>query len=176
MNIRTASRNDADAISRVCESAFPESESGLVATLAVNLLSEITDPRILSLVCEADDLIAGHVAFSPVWERETMEPLGYILAPLAVLPDHQRGGIGSGLVKYGIKCLSECGVGFLLVYGDPNYYGRFGFTVDGAESYLPPYPLRYPHGWLGLMLGDGDARRSAVRISCVASLYDPDLW
>jgi putative acetyltransferase len=104
------------------------------------------------------------------------ERLGYLLAPLAVSPAHQRHRIGSRLVQNGIERLAKTSAEVLLVYGDPDYYGRFGFTVDAAISYLPPYPLQYPFGWQGMAI-NGDGTVSApVNIACVASLHDPALW
>lgn len=176
MKIRPATRDDANAVRGVHLSAFPEGEGGLVSKLAVDLLSEETAPPVLSLVAEADGMVAGHVAFSPVWLDATKELLGYILAPLAVHPDYQKRGIGRQLVGNGIERLLETGPGVLLVYGDPGYYGRFGFRPDAAECLIPPYHLQYPFGWQGMALGACDARSSAVSISCVSALANPALW
>jgi len=51
------------------------------------------------------------------------------LAPMAVLPDHQREGIGSELVRTGIERLRNVGCPFVIVLGHPEYYPRFGFEV-----------------------------------------------
>jgi putative acetyltransferase len=107
---------------------------------------------------------------------DTRELLGYILAPLAVSPGYQKCGIGSQLIKSGIERVSETGSDILLVYGDPKFYGRFGFSVDVAECYTPPYQLQYSFGWQGMALRAFKTRRSAVSISCVSSLCVPSLW
>jgi putative acetyltransferase len=174
--IRTATREDADAVRCVYMSAFPEGEGDIVSKLAVDLLFEATEPPIHSLLAEAEGAVVGHVAFSPVRGRDTKELLGYILAPLAVRSDSQKRGIGSRLIKSGIERLSALGAGVLLVYGDPRYYGRFGFTVDAAEGSIPPYTLQYPLGWQGMALGGCGVRKPAVRISCVSALNNPVLW
>lgn len=176
MMIREATRDDADAVRRVHLSAFPQGEGDIVSRLAVDLLSEATTPPVISLVSEADDIVVGHVALSPVRMRDTRELLGYILAPLAVSPEHQKCGIGSQLIKSGIERLSETNSDILLVYGDPKFYGRFGFSVDVAECYTPPYQLQYSFGWQGMALRDFESRRSAVSITCVSSLSVPALW
>ena len=176
MKIRRATRNDANAIRAVHLAAFPEVERELIEELAVELLSEDASPPVLSLVAESDDVLIGHVAFSPVTSRDTMKHLGYIVAPLAVSPAHQKRGVASRLIKSGVEHLSELGAGVLLVYGDPGFYGRFGFRADRGECYTPPYRLKYEFGWQGMALGDFDFPSSPVKISCVRSLHNPALW
>lgn len=140
------------------------------------MLSEAAYPPVLSLVAEVDDTIVGHVAFSPVTLPDTGEHLGYLLAPLAVSPAHQRRGIASQLIKDGMQRLSDLRPGVLLVYGDPDFYGRFGFRAERGGGYAPPYPLEFPFGWQGMALGDFEFPSSPVCISCVPSLDDPTLW
>lgn len=176
MRIRIATRQDADAVRSVHLAAFPEGEGEIISKLAVDLLSEETTPLTVSLVADADGVAVGHVAFSPVAIDSTVSIQGYILAPLAVKPDHQKRRIGSLLVESGMQRLSDMRVGILFVYGDPKYYGRFGFSVEAAEGYVPPYALRYPFGWQGIVLRDSGAEGSPARISCVTSLSDPALW
>jgi putative acetyltransferase len=167
---------DRDDVRSVHLSAFPEDERETVAQLAVDLLSEETTPPTLSLVAETEDAVVGHVAFSPVTTGSDEHFRGYILAPLGVKPDYQNRGIGSRLVESGMQRLSEMGVGILFVYGDPKYYGRFRFSVDAAEPYIPPYRLQYPSGWQAIALKECSTGTSAVKIACVASLCDPVLW
>ena len=50
------------------------------------------------------------------------------LAPMAVVPDRQRSGIGSSLVRAGLAACTQCGVEAVFVVGHPTYYPRFGFT------------------------------------------------
>ena len=59
------------------------------------------------------------------------------LAPMAVLPDHQRRGIGSALAQLGLQRCKELGFGAVVVHGHPEYYPRFGFVPSrhfGIES------------------------------------------
>jgi putative acetyltransferase len=176
MKIRTATKNDADAVRCVHLAAFPEGERDLISEMAVGMLSEAAYPPVLSLVAEVDDTMIGHVAFSPVTSRDTKEHLGYILAPLAVSPGHQKRGIASQLIKSGVQRLSELGPRVLLVYGDPEFYSRFGFSADRGECYTAPYQLQYAFGWQGMALGDFDFPSSSVSIFCVSSLSNPALW
>lgn len=176
MLIRTATDSDRDSITNIYLRAFPENEKDIVSKLAIDLLDERTTPETLSLVAETDGAVVGHVAFSPVKIFNNDDLLGYTLAPLAVLPDYQKQRIGTQLVESGKNTLLETGTHILFVYGDPDYYGRFGFNAKEAELNLPQYKLQYPFGWLALMLNRYSGKRSPGNLVCVASLNNPDLW
>lgn len=70
--------------------------------------------------------VAGHVAFSPVTADGAPGGLG--LAPLAVDAPHRRRGIGAALVREGLNLCAQVGCPYVVVLGDPAYYGRFGFV------------------------------------------------
>ncbi|MGI9244850.1 MAG: GNAT family N-acetyltransferase [Verrucomicrobiales bacterium] len=176
MQIRAATGEDADGIRGIYLSAFPDSESMVVAELAVDLLAEDSTPPTLSLLAESDGSMLGHVAFSPVSLESGADFHGYILAPLAVRPNDQKCGIGSQLVESGMRQLSERGVDVVFVYGDPEYYKRFGFGVEAARDYLPPYKLQHPFGWQAIFLREIDREEPREKITCVTSLRDPTLW
>jgi len=174
--IREAKSLDREDIRKVHLSAFPEEEREPVAALAVDLLDETTTPETFALVAEVDGELVGHIGFSPCTIEGDGNWSGYILAPLGVKPGFQQQGIGKVLIETGKALLSQRGVNLLFVYGDPAYYGRFGFEADTASAYLPPYELQYPFGWQAIMLNDDGAGEARRKLSCVASLRDPDLW
>ncbi|MBL37613.1 MAG: GNAT family N-acetyltransferase [Xanthomonadales bacterium] len=176
MDIRIATIRDTDAVRAVHLDAFPEGEGAPVAKLAADLLEEKTTPETLSLVAESDGAIVGHVAFSPVFVEGIDDFNGYILAPLGVKASSQKGGVGRALIEYGMRRLSEKGVEVVFVYGDPDYYGRFGFNAEAASVYNAPYPLQYPFGWQAAVLDEPTPCDSPVTIACVESLSDPGLW
>ncbi len=124
IRIRPEEPADAPAIRQVVEAAFPTAaEARLVGLLRAG--GNLT----ISLVAEEDDgTIVGHVAFSPVIvDGESAEQSGIGLVPLAVLPDHQRQGIGGRLVREGLAACEAAAFGFVVVLGEPAYYQRFGF-------------------------------------------------
>lgn len=176
MNVRLAKNRDRDDIRRVYTSAFPKGESEIIAKLAIDLFSENTMPKTISLIAETDGSVVGHVAFSPVRIDNNENCLAYILAPLAVLPDYQKRRIGSKLIEYGMQQLSAMGVNVVFVYGNPKYYERFGFNADTARNYTTPYKLQYPVGWQAIILNECAIEKSPVAINCVTSLCDPKLW
>ncbi|MEO8256022.1 MAG: N-acetyltransferase [Acidobacteriota bacterium] len=97
---------------------------------------------LLSLVAEVGGRIVGHILFS----RMSVEPPSgtavpaVALAPLAVLPDHQRQGIGGQLIGRGLAELRRLGERLVIVVGHPDYYPRFGFSTAPASSIDSPFP------------------------------------
>lgn len=176
MNIRMATNLDRDEIKRVYPSAVPEGENAIVAKLAIDLLSENATLQSISLIAETDDSVVGHLVFSPVEIYKNEICRAYTLAPLAVQHDYQKRRIGFTLVKYGMQQLSAMGVNVVFVYGDPKYYGRFGFNADTARNYIPPYHLHYHSGWQALVLNECAIGELPVAITRVTCLCDPRLW
>jgi len=176
MAIRIATDGDRSDVRSIHLAAFPSGEGEVVANLAVKLLSEDTRPATMSLLSAVQGTAIGHVAFSPVTLDGNKRFLGYILAPLSVSPEYQKQGIGSQLVEDGIRRLSTLGVHTVLAYGDPGYYGKFGFSAHIAEPYIPPYKLQYPWGWQALALDKAVSEGSSGQITCVTALCDPVLW
>ena len=101
-----------------------------------NLEADIVDQLrqncsdLLSLVAELENQVVGHILFSPATiEGQERGVSGMALAPMAVLPEYQRQGIGSGLVRAGISKLKKKRCQFVLVLGHAEYYPRFGFEL-----------------------------------------------
>jgi len=169
-------KTDENAIGAVIETAFCEEENKLIMTLALELARDITRPSIKSFVAEVNERIIGYVSYSPIFLKSDTGISGYILAPLAVSPQHQKQGVGSQLVERVIDVLTKEGVDVLLVYGDPAYYQRFGFSEKTGRAFMPPYPLAYPFGWTGMMLNETSLPDTPIQFDCVAALSKPDLW
>ena len=105
----------------------------------------------LSMVAVRARGVAGHILFTPV----TLEPAndslhGLGLGPIAVLPECQQTGIGSGLMRSGVELCRARGYDFIVLLGDPHYYSRFGFrpargfglTSDYGEDEFQVLELR----------------------------------
>ena len=176
ITIRRAQETDLGSIQKVIETAFSDEENKVIMNLAQELSKETTSPSIKSLIAEVDNQVIGYVSYSPIFLKSSFGISGYILAPLAVSPEHQKQGIGSNLIKSGIDMLTKEGVGVLLVYGDPDYYGRFGFKEEIGRLFVPPYPLKYPFGWTGMKLNVTATPNTPNKFECVAALSKPDLW
>jgi putative acetyltransferase len=176
MNIRLTQETDLDSILKVIETAFSDEENKVIMNLVQELSKETASPSIKSLVAEVDNQVIGYVSYSPIFLKSDSSMSGYILAPLAVSPEHQKQGVGSNLINAGIEMLTKDGAGVLLVYGDPAYYGRFGFKEEIGHSFVPPYTLQYPFGWTGMMLNETDVPEEPIQFECISALSKQDLW
>ena len=124
--IREEVSSDVDAIYNVTVAAFENqpismhTEQYIVNALrGANVLS-------ISLVAVLDGAVVGHIALSPI----TLPDSGsgwYGLGPISVLPQYQRQGIGSALMREGLARLKAMGASGCVLVGDPEYYKRFGF-------------------------------------------------
>lgn len=174
--IREAAAPDRDAIRKLYLCSFDERENQAVAGLAVDLLELQTSPATVSLVAVKEHAIIGHISLSPVSLDGDAPGGAYILAPLAVDPTHQKQGIGTKLVEAGKNHLADAGVSVLLVYGDPQYYSRFGFSAELGKRFVPPFPLQMPPGWQALQLSGDQLSDMPISITCVGPLSKPSLW
>lgn len=121
--VRAETVDDLALVREVNVEAF---ESKTEADL-VDRLRGVARP-VVSLVATVDGAIAGHILFSPVTlaNHEDLNLMG--LGPMAVLPKHQRRGIGSALVREGLGRCVQLGRSACVVLGHRDFYPRFGFV------------------------------------------------
>ena len=129
IQIRKEHPQDIEAIRQVCDRAFGQPQEGeVVDSLRRNC------EGLLSLVAVDQSQVVGHIFFSPATVDSGEKPiLGMGLAPMAVLPEFQRQGIGSELIRVGVAMLKQKGCPFIIVLGHADYYPRFGF--ERASQY-----------------------------------------
>jgi putative acetyltransferase len=95
---------------------------------------------IASLVATDADELIGHILFTelPI-ETPTSSIPAAALAPMAVLPDRQRRGVGSALIRHGLEVCRERGCAAVVVVGHPDYYPRLGFSAELASRLEAPF-------------------------------------
>jgi putative acetyltransferase len=119
IEIRKERPADIPAIRDLNKRAFDrDKEANIVDALRSN------GAAVLSLVATFENRLVGHIIYSPA---EVGGVAGLGLGPMAVLPEHQRQGVGSELIESGNRQLKDAGCPLIVVVGHADYYPRFGF-------------------------------------------------
>ncbi len=137
--IRSETENDYGEITKINDLAFGQSEEGLLVEklrLNPNFIKD------LSLVAEIDKKVIGHILFFPIKIEKgetTFDSLA--LAPMSVLPEFQKKGVGSKLVSKGLKATEKFGHKSVIVLGHENYYPKFGFVPTSKWKIKSPFEV-----------------------------------
>ena len=137
VTIRPERAGDIDAIREINDRAFEGRLEGRIVD-ALRPAGEL-----ISLVATAADRVVGHIAFTPVAVEPPIPGVRVAgLAPMAVLPELQRRGIGGQLVHAGLEACRRSGYGAIVVVGHADYYPRFGFVPAHTRGlkYEAPVP------------------------------------
>ena len=169
INIRKEAPGDYDKITKVNDLAFEQTNEG---SLIKKLREKKEFLEELSLVAEFDGKVVGHILFFPIKiksgdiERQTLS-----LAPMAVVPGLQNKGIGSKLVKEGLKKADQLGYKSVLVIGHPQYYPRFGF--EPASKWKIKAEFEVPdEAFMALELKQGELKDKSGTIWFPQEYYD----
>jgi putative acetyltransferase len=135
ITIRGEESGETQKIRIVLQKAFPQTEEADI----VDKLRQGCSNRI-SLVAVSKEQIIGHILFTPVTiQAEKGIIVGMGLGPMAVLPEFQRRGIGSQLVRAGLNLIRKGRYPFVVVLGHPKYYPRFGFLPASQHGVRSEY-------------------------------------
>ena len=135
MRIREAAGSDHPDIRQVVLAAFAEEPQ------VADLVDELRVTRRVrnELVAVDDAAVVGHVLLSRGWvdDDEELAP-ALVLSPLGVLPEAQRHGVGTTLVRAALDAARNAGESLVFLEGDPGYYGTRGFERAGRRGFLAP--------------------------------------
>jgi len=176
LRIRKATESDLTDVLLVESRAFGGNEE---AELVNGLLSDPSAMPLLSLLAFEDERAVGHVLFTNVRLTGTEDTVSAsILAPLAVVPEAQRQGVGTRLVQEGLRLLSEAEVDLVFVLGHPEYYPRHGFTPAGALGFEASYPIleKNAKAWMVQALRPGLIGSVRGKVVCADALDRPEYW
>lgn len=188
IQIREAANTELDEVLSVERAAFKSDEE---ADLVRALLSDPSARPVLSLLAwaqgaEPSDRPVGHILFTTAQLTHTSAQASApqpsvsvaLLAPLAVIPDAQKQGVGTQLVVNGLERLSQSGVDLVFVLGHPEYYPRHGFQPAGVLGFEASYPIpaKYADAWMVKALRPNLLGRSAGKVICADALMKPELW
>lgn len=140
LTIRRETAKDYDTVYQVVKAAFDSAEhsDGNEQDLVVALRKGPSYIPELALVACSDGEIIGHIMFTRV---DIGGSPALALAPLAVLPDFQRQGVGSALVREGHRIAAELGFGYCVVLGSAQYYPKFGYAPASQFQIRAPFEV-----------------------------------
>lgn len=167
--IRESEKDDRAVIEALYPRSFPDED---LLPLVRDLLRETVVT--VSLVALQDARVVGNIMFTRCAVRGHTSTAA-LLAPLAVDPDYQGRGIGTELVRAGLRRLEQGGIAAVYVLGDPAYYGRLGFSRE--PSVKPPYSLpdEWADAWQSRHLADNTGSLNGT-LSLPEFWLDPALW
>ena len=99
----------------------------------------------LCLVALHEGKVCGHIFFSEAGLDSGHAVLA--LAPMAVLPEFQRCGTGSALVRESLRLAARTDFPLVVVLGHPTYYPRFGFEPADRYGVRAPWDVP-PAAWM----------------------------
>jgi predicted N-acetyltransferase YhbS len=148
--IRQEKESDFPDVYSLIKNAFSQDDE---AKLVEQLRNSDSFIPALSLVAEIKNKITGHILFTKIKIRESAgrEYDSLALAPLAVMPEFQKKGIGGRLIFFGLNKAKELGHKSVIVLGHEDYYTKFGFIP--AHRWKIKSPFDVPAGaFMGLEL------------------------
>lgn len=176
MQIREAVETDLNDVLSIERLAFGyEKEAELVR----ELLHDPSAKPLLSLLALKKGRAVGHILFTSAHLSDSKDAASIvILAPLAIVPDFQKQGIGGKLIEHGLALLSRSGVDLVFVLGHPEYYPRYGFTPAGQIGFEAAYPIPDEHAgaWMVQALRSGVIGTVSGKIICADALNKPEHW
>ncbi|GAB1261260.1 GNAT family N-acetyltransferase [Aurantivibrio plasticivorans] len=151
-----------------------ESEGRLIGLLVEEMIAKTPAEDLIGFIAQSGRATVGCIFFSRVWVPSGQE--AFILSPVAVQTQSQRQGIGQQLIRYGLDDLKRRAVDLVFTYGDPHYYGKFGFKQLSESVMQAPCKLSQPEGWMVQSLKGEAIKRMQGRVSCIKPLNDPTYW
>jgi putative acetyltransferase len=129
--VRSEEAGDAVDVRAVHVAAFGQpDEADLVEALRRDGLA------VVGAVAEVNGRVAAHALLSRI---SVGGAPALALAPVGVLPEHQREGLGTAVVRAAIAEATLLGERLIVVLGEPSYYARFGFGSAADAGVTAPW-------------------------------------
>lgn len=140
MLIRQETPSDYNEIYKVVKTAFATAahSDGTEQDLVTNLRTSPAYIPQLSLVAEEKGKIIGHILFT---KAKVKDVTVLALAPLSVLPEYQKRGVGTALIAEGHKIAKSLGYGYSVVLGSEKYYPKHGYVISEEYGIYPPFEV-----------------------------------
>ena len=145
INIRQENESDYAAVFDLIEKAFKnEVYSDHQEQLLVERLrtSSAFIPE-LSLVAEIDKQVIGHILLTKIKIKRAEKSFGSLaLAPVSVLPEFQKKGVGGQLIIVAHEKAKALGHHSIILLGHQDYYPKFGYSQ--ADKFGIELPFDVP--------------------------------
>ena len=154
VEIRQETKKDYEEVYNVVKIAFETAEhsDGNEQDLVVALRNSSNFIPELSLVAIQDNKIVGYILFTKIKIGEFEE---LALAPLGILPEYQKQGLGKRLIEKGHQIAKQLGYHFSIVLGSDTYYPKSGYV--SAIQYGIKAPFEVPNeNFMAIKLNDFD--------------------
>lgn len=160
LKIRQENKNDYEEVYNVIKKAFETAEhsDGNEHNLVVSLRNSSSFIPELSLVAIQDKKIVVHILFTKIKIGNNEE---LALAPIAVLPEYQKQGIGSKLIKEGNNIAKKLGYHYSIVLGSENYYPKFGYIPAIQFGIYAPFDVPSKN-FMAIKLNEPDDKINGV--------------
>jgi putative acetyltransferase len=169
VTIRQEQAPDFPAVRKVHEAAFPTPvEADLVEKLRAGGKASV------ALVAVDGERVVGHIVFSPVSFDPPVDVVAFGLAPMAVLPGHEKHGVGRRLVQNGLAECHAQGACLVVVLGDPPYYQRFGFERASRHGLRNEFGVEEPFMVFMLEAGQHPQPGTMVKYSKEFDSFRPE--
>jgi predicted N-acetyltransferase YhbS len=158
INIRKETPEDYARVFDLTQKAFANLEISehMEGKLVENLRKAITFIEDLSLVAELEGQVVGHILFTPIRIENGQERFeSLVLAPVSVLPEFQKIGIGSQLILAGHRKAKELGYNSVILLGHPEYYPPFGYKPASTWGIKTKIELPSDDVFMAVELTDG---------------------
>ena len=158
INIRRETKNDHRIVEELTREAFwnlyfPGCDEHYTAHILRDHPDFISE---LDFVAEVDNKIVGSIMYtrSHVIDENDNKIEILTFGPLCVLPEYQRKGIGTALIKHTKELAIKNGEKAIIILGDPRNYVKHGFK-NSIDYNISNSEGKYPYGQLVLELAPG---------------------
>jgi predicted N-acetyltransferase YhbS len=136
---------DIEGVQTLIQEAFKNAEhtDGQESQLVQRLRESSNFIPELSVVACQNGVLLGHIIFTRI---EIRSPSGQsqdslALAPVSVLPEFQKMGIGKALIERGHEVARQLGFQSVIVLGYPDYYSKFGYKKASGFGIQGPFQV-----------------------------------
>ncbi|KPA15443.1 GNAT family acetyltransferase [Candidatus Magnetomorum sp. HK-1] len=179
LEIRISEKAERTEIENIHKKAFGRDKGREIADLVNGLFEDKTAMPLLSMVAVENGKLIGHILYTKGIIAETDKSVSVqLLAPLAVIPEAQKKGVGGRLINEGLERLKKSGTDLVFVLGHPGYYPRCGFVTAGRLGFEAPYPIPDEHAdaWMVQELKKGIIGNVTGKFQCPEVLNQPEHW